>query len=55
MTAVNPSSPREIELLDPDLWEAPRRLSQADCSAHMGGEGRRETRNIEDKIEETER
>lgn len=55
MSAMSSSPRREIELLDPDVWEAPRRLSPADCSAHMGSEGRRETRNTEETVEETER
>lgn len=54
MSAPAPSLFREIELLDPDVWDAPRRLSPADCWLHTGVEGRRTTRNLEDSPEETD-
>lgn len=54
MMPMTPLNPREVELLDPDVWDAPPRLSPADCWLHTGLEGRRSTRNLEDNPEETD-
>ena len=51
---MTPLNLREVELLDADVWDAPRRLSPADCWLHTGLEGRRTTRNREDNPEETD-
>lgn len=39
--------PREIEVLDPELWDLPRRLIPADCRDETGAEGRRLTQTPE--------
>lgn len=36
------NEPDEIELLDLETFEAPRRMSDRDCLDHTGGEGRRQ-------------
>ena len=54
MSAMTPVSPREVDLLDADVWDAPWRLSPADCWLHTGLEGRRTTRNFDDSPEETD-
>ena len=52
MTAMTPHALREIELLDAELWELPRRLSPADCLTHTGFDGLRRARNAEDEPRE---
>lgn len=54
MSAMTPASPREVELLDADVWDAPRRLSPDDCWLHTGLEGRRNTRGFHEGPEETD-
>jgi len=39
--------PREVEVLDPELWDLPRRLIPADCRDETGTEGRRLTQTHE--------
>jgi hypothetical protein len=36
---MTPDHPPEIEPLDPELFEAPRRLSRDDCRHQIGGDG----------------
>jgi hypothetical protein len=39
MNPMTPDLPPEIEQLDPEVFEAPRRLSRDDCRDHIGGDG----------------
>jgi hypothetical protein len=41
---MTPDHPPEIELLDPETFEVPRRLSRDDCRDHTGDDGRRRPR-----------
>jgi len=41
---MRPDCPPEIELLDPETFEVPRRLSRDDCRDHTGERGRRPPR-----------
>ena len=43
------------ELLDPEVWEAPRRLSRRDSLNYAGGPCRRDWRPIDDIAEDEPR
>ena len=45
-------SPAEIELLDLETFEVPRRLSDDDRLTHTGGEGRRQARTEPEQDDE---
>ena len=42
--ACTADEPAEVELLDPEIYDVPQRLSDDDCLTHTGGEGRRRSR-----------
>ena len=43
-TLFRTAEPAEIDLLDLEAWEVPRRLSDEDRRTHTGAEGRRKAR-----------